>query len=327
MASRTFVALLGIGLVACAGSPPPAAPAPVLAPPPTSAPVVASPRECETREACIAEGKAKLDKGDLVGARESDARACHLGDTPSCTNGGALYLELPADKGRAESLLAHACAEGKGDADGCAVLLGLHVDGKATPPDVLLREADEGCAPGSDDPRRKRARGEACAIAGHSYERGVGTAPSEERALAAYKKGCEMGHEPSCGLGRALVASIERRKEAEAPSLMPGANLKVSKLSGNGVTIDELACKTEGAAAGMLGPLAIVSAFGSKHAQLDACAKGPTEVVLRWTAKNGTMSEVKAEGAPAPVAACVERTMARTKVLPAACAARFSLRR
>ena len=102
----------------------------------------------------------------------------------------------------------------------------------------------------------KRARGEACAIAGHSYERGVGTEPNEPRALGAYQKGCDLGHDPSCRLKRDLAASIERKKEAEKPSLLAGANLKVSGISGQGMTLDEVACKTEGLA-GMFGRLLI----------------------------------------------------------------------
>jgi len=313
-----------VALAACGSDPPPPPAAP-----PTPAPVASAPPKvevCGSKEACVAEGKDRFSKGNIPGSRESYARGCHLGDLAACTLGGALYLELPADTGRAESLLAHACGDGKGDADGCAMLLAVHVDGKTTPPEEMLHEAAAACVPGSEDPRMKRARGEACAIAGHSYERGVGTEPNEPRAVAAYKRGCELGHDPSCRLARELSAAIERKKEAEKPSLLPGANMKVSGLSGQGMTLDELACKTEGVA-GMFGPLALMGAFGPKKAKLDACAKAKTEIVLRWSTKNGAMSDVKAEGAAPAVNACVERVMTGSKVIPGACAARFSLRR
>lgn len=318
--SLPLVASLG----ACGGEPPPPPKAP--APPPVVAEAPKAPAECSAKESCLAEGKERFRAGDIAGSRQSYARGCHFGDLAACATGGALFLELPADKGRAESLLTHACADGKGDADGCAVLLSVHVDGKSTPPEELLREAEAACAPGSEDPRMKRARGEACAIAGHSYERGVGTEPNEPRALGAYQKGCDLGHDPSCRLKRDLAASIERKKEAEKPSLLAGANLKVSGISGQGMTLDEVACKTEGLA-GMFGPLALVGAFGPKKPKLDACAKTKTEIVLHWSTKNGMMSEIKAEGGTPPVNTCVERTMAQTKVIPGQCAARFSLRR
>lgn len=337
---RSFVAACTLtislaSLVACGGTPPPEVPSPR----PTDdakGTAVAEKREapspslpCSGAAACAEEGKARLAKGDAAGARESLGRACHAGDVRACTDAGLLFLDAPRDLGRASAMLVHACSEGKGDADGCALLAGLESTESETPADELLRVAEAGCKPGADDARRKKARAEACAIAGAAYEKSVGATADLTPAARAYTSGCELGSDAACRGKSAVEAKLEaeRRARAEKDALLPGANLNAKSVTGNGFTLDELACKTEGLGGFLGATLGVAAAFAPKKARIEGCATKKTEVVVRWTARGGAMSEVKASGATPPVHVCVERALAGTKVPAGTCAARFTIKR
>lgn len=318
-------------LVACGGAPPPAeVPSPRPVAPVAERPATPAPSApCSGAEACAEEGRARLAKGDGAGARESLGRACHAGDTRACTDAGLLFLDAPKDLDRAAAMLGHACGGAKGDTDGCALLAGLDATRSETPPDELLRVAEAGCKPGADDPRRKKARGEACAIAGAAYEKVVGRAADLASAGRAYTTGCELGNDEACRGKSAVDTKLEaeRRARADKDALLPGANLNAKNVTGNGFTLDELACKTEGLGGFLGATLGVAAAFAPKKARIEGCATKKTEVVVRWTARGGTMSEVTASGATPPVHVCVERALAGTKVPAGACAARFTIKR
>jgi hypothetical protein len=226
-------------------------------------------------------------------------------------------------------MLGHACNEGKGDPDGCALLAGLHATQNEAPADELVREAEAGCKPGGEDPRRKKARAEACAIAGAAHEKLAGEPGDLTPAARAYATGCELGSDTACRGKRAIEAKIEaeRRARADKDALLPGANLNAKNVSGNGFTLDELACKTEGLGGFLGATLGVAASFAPKKARLEGCTTKKTEVVVRWTARGGAMSDVKVSGATPPVHVCVERALTGTKVPPGACAARFTLKR
>lgn len=333
---RSFVAVCTLttslaSLVACGGAPPPAeVPSPrPLAPVAAQEAAPAPSPPCSGAATCAEEGKARLAKGDATGARESLGRACHAGDARACTDAGLLFLDAPRDLGRASAMLVHACGGGKGDTDGCALLAGLEPTDSDSPPDERLRVAEAGCKPGSDDTRRKKARGEACAIAGAAYEKVVGPTADLTPAARAYTTGCELGSDAACRGKTAIEAKVEaeRRARADKDALLPGANLNAKNVTGNGFTLDELACKTEGLGGFLGATLGVAAAFAPKKARIEGCATKKTEVVVRWTARGGAMSEVTASGATPPVHVCVERALAGTKVPAGSCAARFTIKR
>jgi len=317
---RSFLFVsLAMSVAAC-GAPPPQSPevasqVPTAAPPKKVEPPAAV--ACADKDTCTAEARQKHGSGDVLGARESFARACHFGDKSACGKAGSLFLESPVDRGQAASMFSHACADGTGDPDGCAALVAVHLDAKDTSPDQLEKDALGACKPGGADARAKKARADACMVVAQANE--TGPAPNEGRGVAALRTACELGHDGAC-------KAQKKAEKPEKPSLLAGANLRVDGISGNGMVLDEVACKTEGLG-GMFGAMTLVGTFAPRKSKLDACAKAKTEIVLTWTSKAGAMTDVKATGATPAVHACVERAMASAQVMPGTCAARFSLRR
>jgi hypothetical protein len=93
------------------------------------------------------------------------------------------------------------------------------------------------------------------------------------------------------------------------PSDVPGANMHVQRVSTNGVTVEDVECRTEGAGlGGLFGAVVIGKPFADHKAQLDRCVSGPHRTRVRWKGTGGKMTEVRVLP-PGPANACIERTL------------------
>ncbi len=94
-----------------------------------------------------------------------------------------------------------------------------------------------------------------------------------------------------------------------APSDVPGANMHVQRVSTNGVTVEDVECRTEGGGlGGLFGAVVIGKPFADHKAQLDRCVPGPERTRVRWKGAGGKMTEVKVLS-PGPANACIERAL------------------
>lgn len=121
----------------------------------------------------------------------------------------------------------------------------------------------------------------------------------------------------------------QQRKAADEASGVPGANLRVNNVTTNGVTVEQIACKSEGGAGlGLLGSLVLGKPFADKKTALDACAKTPHKTRVRWVAKGGKMTEVKVISGDDPSNKCIERAMTGAlSPVPGTCAATLEVGR
>ena len=317
------LSLVSLALAACGGAvpepvaPPPPPPEPAVAPPPkpavAEAPAPAKAEPCATVDACAKEARERAERHEVPALREALSRACHMGSMPHCAEGGAAWLAEPADKARALALYAHACGERAQDPDACAEVVALRTAaGEA--PTALMREAEGACKGGARDDAAKRSRAAACLKLAEARVKG-GAAPSDSAVARAHHQACELGSDEGC----------KAEKANAKPELLEGANLHVDGISGNGMKLDEVACKVSGLG-GMFGAMTVIASFSPRKGRLDACAKKKTEVVVKWVGKGGAMTDIHASGGPAPVNACVERALAGSKVaLGGPCAARFQV--
>jgi len=313
---------LSLALLACGGGVPEPAvpPTPAPEPPPTPKPAVAAvppapvkPGPCATVDACAQAAREHAERHEVPALREALARACHMGSMPHCSEGGAAWLAEPADKGRALSLYSHACGETGQDPDACAQVVGLRA-AAGDEPTALVREAEAACKGGARDDAAKRARAAACLTLAEARVKG-GAAPEGAAVARAHHQACELGSDEGC----------KAEKANAKPELLAGANLHVDGITGNGMKLDEVACKVSGLG-GMFGAMTVVASFSPRKGRLDACAKTKTEVVVKWVGKGGAMTDIRASGGPPPVNACVERALAGSKVaLAGPCAARFQV--
>lgn len=292
---------------------PPSAPVPSTRPTVAEAPLPAKLEPCATVEACAKEARERHDHQDVSGERESLARACHLGSMAHCSEGGASWLTEPVDKAHALALFSHACVASSPDPDACAQVVALRSE-SSDEPQVLRAAAEGACKPGGRDDAAKKARGAACMTLA-TLRTKEGTAPSDPRVAGLHHDACTLGNQDGC----------KAEKANAKPELLAGANLHVDGITGNGVKLDEVACKTEGMG-GMFGAMTLVTTFAPRKPLLDACAKTKTEVVVRWVGKGGAVTDVHASGGTPAINACVERAISGAKVgIAGACAARFSV--
>lgn len=321
--AHVLASSLSLCLFACGG----ATPEPMVAPTPepeprkhrvaeerpAPAPTPAKVEPCATVDACATEARVRAERHDLPALREVLARACHMGSSPHCTEGGAAWLVEPADKSRALALYSHACGGAKLDPDACAQVVALRSEA-GEPPTALQVEAEGACKGGTRDDAAKRARASACMKLAEARVKG-GAAPSDSAVARAHHEACELGSDEGC----------KAEKANAKPELLAGANMHVDGVSGNGMRLDEVACKVSGLGS-MLGAMTVIASFSPRKGRLDACAKQKTEVVVKWEGKGGAMTDIHASGGPAPVNACVERALAGSKVtLAGPCAARFQV--
>lgn len=108
----------------------------------------------------------------------------------------------------------------------------------------------------------------------------------------------------------AAATATQPVKEPEPPSDVPGANMHVNRVTTDGVTIENVDCRSEGGGlGGLLGTLVIGKPFADRKSQLDRCVQGPHQTRVRWTAAGGKMTGVKVISGDSPANACIERAL------------------
>jgi len=99
-------------------------------------------------------------------------------------------------------------------------------------------------------------------------------------------------------------------KAPPPPSDVPGANMHVQRVSTNGVSVEDVECRTEGAGlGGLFGAVVIGKPFADHKAQLDRCVSGPHRTRVRWRGVGGKMTNVEVVSAAGPANACIERAL------------------
>lgn len=113
----------------------------------------------------------------------------------------------------------------------------------------------------------------------------------------------------------------------EPPSDVPGANMHVGRITADGTTVQDIACRTEGGGlGGLFGTLAIGKPFADRKGQLGRCVKASHKTRVRWTAVGGKMTDVKVISGDDPVNACIERALSGAPATVAGtCAASFEI--
>jgi hypothetical protein len=220
--------------------------------------------------------------------------------------------------------LSKACAGAVRSIDACAVLTLLYLDDESVDAAVLADAARHGCATLGAEDGEKDARAKSCAALGVLFHEGKGVDKDLDRARRAFDDACKLGHARSCDAKREVDEDAQRA--ADAASGVPGANVRIGSVSTNGVTVEQIACRSEGVG-GLVGSLAIGKPFADKKRQLDGCAKGsPHKARVRWTEKNGRMSDVKVISGDDPSNKCIERVLTGSvATVPGTCAASVDL--
>lgn len=94
------------------------------------------------------------------------------------------------------------------------------------------------------------------------------------------------------------------------PSDVPGSNLHVGTITTDGVTIENVACRSEGGGlGGLLGTLVIGKPFADRKSRLDQCVSGPQKTRVRWSTANGRMANVQVISGDNPANACIKRAL------------------
>ncbi|HEY8078580.1 MAG TPA: hypothetical protein VIF62_30830 [Labilithrix sp.] len=288
-------------VVACGASAP--RPEPIAAPRVTSAPTPAPETPAPTPETC-------------EGIRE-------------CASVG-LALARAREKHGAEIALAKACTGTVRSIDACAVLVTFLDDSTD-----LARRADiahNGCNVYGADDGERAARGSACLAWGSALRDGRGAELDIDKALRAFDDGCKLGDDGACRARRDLDAELTRRRTAEAAAAsgVDGANLQIGSLTTNGVTVENIACRSSGGAlGGLFGSVALGKPFADKKKALDACVKRDAHKArVRWSTSNGRMSHVEVISGDDPSNRCIERALAGARTTaPGTCAASIDLGR
>jgi len=84
----------------------------------------------------------------------------------------------------------------------------------------------------------------------------------------------------------------------------------MANVTTEGVTIENVACRTGGGGlGGLLGALVIGKPFADRKGRLDQCVSGPTRIRVGWTASGGAMSKVALLSGPRSAAQCIQRAL------------------
>jgi hypothetical protein len=134
--------------------------------------------------------------------------------------------------------------------------------------------------------------------------------PAEDETTGVAESG-ETGDIAEVEPSAEPLPSAEAPVAVEAPpSDVPGANMHVSQVTTDGVTIEKVDCRSEGGGlGGLLGTLVIGKPFADRKAQLDRCVQGSHKTRVRWTAVGGKMTNVKVISGDNPANACIERAL------------------
>lgn len=113
--------------------------------------------------------------------------------------------------------------------------------------------------------------------------------------------------------------------EPARPSDVPGANMHIQTVTINGVTVQDVECRTQGGGlGGLLGTMTVGKPFADKKAALDRCVQGRQLVRVRWEGVGGKMTKVTVLSTPDN--ACVVRTLnGAASTIEGVCAASIEL--
>ncbi len=298
---------------------------------------------CGDAAACYGAGEKANDAKDKAAARTAFEAACQQGHGEGCTEWGSILQNEDGDEARATEIWQKGCEAGSmnscfnaaeklrkgkpkdavplyakacknaGDDEMLAAMAcvrgGLHAHdaGELT---VAAELAKASCGD-------KQAGG--CDLLGVLLLEGKGgLAKDQEKAAAAFKKGCAAGDDNACENEKKLAASAAGGVD------VPGANITMGSITADGFTLNDMKCKTDaGLAALLLGP-AVAGAMGKKKAAFDACAPKGADVRLRWTARGGRVTTADASAGDPKIEACVVKVMKSVPaVLEGTCAAGF----
>lgn len=299
-------------LVACGGSEPRArSPSRALEPPTSPQPASAAEPGpiCADAHDCLERAAAALHADDESARRLFD-RACELGEQNGCASLGMLYVmgKLgPADPEKAREAFGKSCGPPVYIPDACAWFVHMtRARGVETASAAETNAAKVGCEVGGR-PSGRKVRGEACLAYGQTRER----AQDSTGARRAYHDGCELGNDEACAAMKTVPDSARVADATKGPEDVPGANLSMASMDVDGLTLKDIACRTEGGGiGGLFGGIALGAGFKAKKAQLDACSPNAAkETRVRWTGVSGRMTKVEASGPDAKTNKCVERAL------------------
>jgi hypothetical protein len=91
------------------------------------------------------------------------------------------------------------------------------------------------------------------------------------------------------------VVEINAQLEAQS-SKVPGANLRIGSATVDGLTLDGLECRVEGAGLGLLGNMALIGALAKRKSSIDKCGTKGTLVEVTWTAAGGKITKAAGTG-------------------------------
>jgi hypothetical protein len=247
-----------------------------------------------------------------------------------CLQLGQLYLSAPpADRSREREVLRASCTSVAPDVCARLAVMVYTGEGGEVDQELALSSAKLGCSD-SGKVEQPVLRGEACWIISR-------TTQQKDKDLSLYfERGCRFGNEPCCEADaprRAALAKAEadkkaaeekraieeaEKKEAEAKAAeeaakkaagpLPDANLTIGAITSDGLSLKDIACKTEGRV-GLLGTLVVVGGLSKRKDKLDACHKGETETQVHFWQSGGKISKAEALGPDAKVNKCVEKAV------------------
>jgi hypothetical protein len=241
-------------------------------------------------------------------------------DADACSTLG-LKLAKKGETDGAKIALGKACSGAVRGIDACAALTVIMLKEKEKDAGKLAETAKHGCNPVGADEGEREARAMACFVWGSASRDGKGATADDKEALRAFETGCRLREEMACDARREILAAQAKKQDEE--SGVPGANLNVASITTNGVTVEKIACKSEGGLGGMFGSLALGKPFADKKKALDGCVKGGSKKVrVRWNAVSGKMKDVKVISAPDASNACIEKALTgAVATVPGTCAA------
>ena len=111
------------------------------------------------------------------------------------------------------------------------------------------------------------------------------------------------------------------------PSDVPAANLHVNSITTNGVTLENVVCRTAGGGLGsLLGTMVIGKPFVDRKSRLDRCVTNPQKTRVRWSASGGKMTNVEVISANDPANQCIAKSLeGATAIVDGECAASLEI--
>lgn len=241
----------------------------------------------------------KITKRDYGAALELFERGCELDDSFSCYNAGVLRADKAVghhDPKRAVEHLEKGCK--KSHAGACDSLGRLFYKGQGVPKDP---------ARSVDNFERACGLGKAlsCQTGGLLLVNGEGGVKQDEkRGKMLLAKGCKLGDAKSCAAG----------KDAPKSSGSSGGggdkkfNLTVNSMTVDGMEATNLRCNL--AKGGFMASAMIIGGLSKRKSALDKCAGSKSySPRVHMTFAGGSASDVKVEGVPKKVGACVKKNV------------------